>query len=217
MFHLLNYAFNCQSLLFIIIQLILIALLQISFSVVDYYTTTRLSTMPVTMRLNSKIAVSTNELSSRCRCHLILDHATNVGHSNNNILNSLSNGLLPLLFTPLTQESMTSSSPSSSSCPTTSVLHSCSQLEISKFHNLEVSNSSLTDSTQYHNFHLGNYSTSELDCEEVASNDGAKLALSGTSELTKLFTMLSSQITSQNHDIQDQIKANDTKISSELL
>ena len=56
----------------------------------------------------------------------------------------------------------------------------------------------------------------ESDCKDTNSSRDAKPVLHETSELARLFATLSSQITIQHRDIQDQLKERDCLLNQEF-
>lgn len=86
-------------------------------------------------------------------------------------------------------------------------------LKIYNFEISEISKSSFDYTTHHHNFGSLSPPPMEADCQESSS---ATMASMEQVDINKLFTALSTQIMNQNSILQDQIKQNDLKMSSDF-
>jgi len=89
--------------------------------------------------------------------------------------------------------------------------------EISKFQNSEFSNDTVTSSgISCHNFSISNFITMEADCKDSGFSNTTSSSCKDMAGIRELFTLLLTQITSQNQSIKEQIMHNDLKFTQEF-
>jgi hypothetical protein len=218
MFHLLNCANYCGGYLhLLIIQLIITALYTSSISVVDCDTTYNFSIMPVITR--SKAWSRTNmsvEKADLCHRSSVSDHHNNTSSPKNTSTRILSASSLLLSSISDEVEILVQDSSTLSSCQVQVSDVSGSSSEVSKFQHLEISNNVSNCTGPSHNFSSSNILNMEVDCLDYILSHDVKPEVNDNSELARLFASLSTQITLQNHDIQDQLKTCDFNLNCEF-